>query len=62
MIVEGHCRQCNKWFPAHWHDFKGICTTCGSSDVKIVTDESHEPPENYRPFPGDSPVDYDNWI
>lgn len=55
MIVEGYCRQCNKGFDAHWHNYpegynmKPYCLTCKSYDVAWWTDESHEynePEEN----------------
>jgi endogenous inhibitor of DNA gyrase (YacG/DUF329 family) len=54
MVIDGHCKQCNKDFNAHWTKYptwkEGIlnpyCPYCKSLDVNTWTDESNDPQEN----------------
>ena len=56
MMIEGHCRDCNEWFDAHWskypNDLIGIfnpyCLKCGSKNVRITTDEDNDYPIEYE--------------
>ena len=54
MVVIGRCRLCGVSFSSHWNDFPGrdsldailrpACPNCGSREVRVTTDESHESP------------------